>query len=173
MKYPKKSPLGKGYAISNYCFSIVVLWLAPQILLGQSMGPTAPEYTSFEPISASDPVQIETGDFTYQIPLMTIPWPEGGFPISIHYHAGIQPEQESSWVGLGWNLNVGAINRYVNLFPDDLKAEIDESYTFWEGGQTKVTKSIIKFPQIIPYTEKRTDTFKAALRYRVITNPAI
>lgn len=167
MKYPKKSPLGKGYAISNYCFSIVVLWLAPQILLGQSMGPTAPEYTSFEPISASDPVQIETGDFTYQIPLMTIPGPEGGFPISIHYHAGIQPEQESSWVGLGWNLNVGAINRYVNLFPDDLKAEIDESYTFWEGGQTKVTKSIIKFPQIIPYTEKRTDTFKGSSSFTV------
>ncbi|MEM9337619.1 MAG: hypothetical protein AAGA66_02745 [Bacteroidota bacterium] len=138
----------------------IFLYLIAHLSRGQSSGPTAPEYTSFEPISATDLVQLTTGDFTYQIPLMEIPGKTNSFPISLHYHAGIQPEQESSWIGLGWNLNVGAINRFVNLFPDDLNAELDESYTFWEGGETKVKKSAIFFPQIFPYKEKVEDTFK-------------
>lgn len=129
---------------------------------GQSSGPTAPEYSSFEVFTAKNPVQLQTGDFTYVIPLMIVPSPEGEFPISLHYHAGIEPEQEATWVGLGWNLNVGAINRYVNLFPDDLQGELDESYTYWEGGNTKVTKTAFKFISPFFYQYKAKDTFKGS-----------
>ncbi len=50
---------------------------------------------------------------------MVVPSPEGGYPINLSYHAGIAMDQEVSWMGLGWNLNPGAINRSVNGFPDD------------------------------------------------------
>lgn len=154
--------------IGRFCLLVILFFVQNlSFLQAQAVGPTAPEYTSFESFNLENPVQIETGDFTYQIPLLTIPGPEGGFPIALHYHAGIKPDQEASWVGLGWNLNVGAINRYINLFPDDLKGEIDESYTYWEGGQTKVTKTAIQFPQIIPYSAKMEDTFKGTKSFSV------
>jgi len=82
-------------------------------------GPNAPEAASFEPVDATDLVNLLTGDFTYTLPLLNVPSPEGGYPLSLSYHAGIAMDQEASWVGLGWNLNPGAINRNINGAPDD------------------------------------------------------
>lgn len=82
-------------------------------------GPNAPEAAAFEPVDATDMVNLLTGDLTYVLPLLNIPSPEGGYPLALNYHAGIAMEQEASWVGLGWNLNPGAINRNVNGQPDD------------------------------------------------------
>ncbi len=82
-------------------------------------GPTAPEYTSFEPVDTTEMVNLATGDFTYNIPLLEVPGPEGGYPLSLAYHAGIYNDQEASWVGLGWTLNPGAINRSVKGYADD------------------------------------------------------
>jgi hypothetical protein len=78
------------------------------------------------PVSAqlSKYVDPFTGDFSYSIPLMTVPGPNGeNYPINIHYRAGIQMNQEASWVGLGWDLNPGEITRNVNGVPDDWKGE--------------------------------------------------
>src|SRR5690606_23786125 len=47
-----------------------------------------------------------------------------GFPINLSYHAGITSDIDASWVGLGWYLNPGAINRSVNNTPDDWKSGI-------------------------------------------------
>ena len=66
-----------------------------------------------------DMVNLLTGDFAYQIPLSNIPGPYGNYPLSLSYHAGISPQQEASWVGLGWSLNPGVINRDVRGVPDD------------------------------------------------------
>ena len=33
-------------------------------------GPTAPEAMNFEPVDATDMVNLQTGDFTYNIPLL-------------------------------------------------------------------------------------------------------
>lgn len=82
-------------------------------------GPSQPDYTQFEPTGMSDMVNLLTGDFAYQIPLGEIPGPYGNYPLSVSYHAGISPQQEASWVGLGWSLNPGAINRNVRGVPDD------------------------------------------------------
>jgi hypothetical protein len=87
--------------------------------LGLQGGNIMPEYAQFEPVDAPDIVNLNTGDFSYTIPLGEVPGPYGGFPLSMSYHAGIGPEQEATWVGLGWTLNPGAINRTLRGAPDD------------------------------------------------------
>jgi hypothetical protein len=60
-------------------------------------------------------VDLFSGDFNYNIPLFDI----GGYPVNISYHGGVSMDQEASWVGLGWNINPGAINRGMRGIPDD------------------------------------------------------
>lgn len=84
-----------------------------------AQGPKSPEASSFEPIDAADMVNLLTGDFTYVLPVINVPSPEGGYPLALSYHSGIAMGQEASWVGLGWNINPGAINRNVSGLPDD------------------------------------------------------
>src|SRR5687767_5210220 len=93
--------------------------LAPTITYALTSGPTQPEATSFEPVDTTDMVNLQTGDLTYSIPLLEVPGPEGGYPLALSYHAGIQPNEDASWVGLGWVFNPGAISRNVNGYPDD------------------------------------------------------
>src|SRR5690606_4393461 len=86
-------------------------------------GPHQPEYISYESPGATDMVNLLTGDFSYSIPLLEVPGPEGGFSLPLTYSAGIGLDQEASWVGLGWTLNAGAITRRINEFPDDASGE--------------------------------------------------
>jgi hypothetical protein len=97
-------------------------------------GPMQPEFTSFEPVDVTDMVNLPTGDFTYVLPLGEVKGPAGvGYPVVLSYHAGIENEQEASWVGLGWTLNVGAINRQVVGFPDDYFYAKSSSYLLNPG----------------------------------------
>jgi hypothetical protein len=110
--------------------------VAPTVSYALTSGPTAPETTSFEPIDTTDMINPQTGDFTYNIPLIDVPGPEGGYPLSLSYHAGIQPNEDASWVGLGWTLNPGAINRNVNGYPDDYSGIKNSVRSYWSGGST-------------------------------------
>ncbi len=110
--------------------------LAPTISWALTSGPTAPEATSFEPVDTTDMVNLATGDFTYNVPLLEVPGPAGGYPLSLSYHGGIQPNEDASWVGLGWTLNPGAINRTVSGYADDFKNVAGVDRSFWEGGST-------------------------------------
>lgn len=107
----------QNYLIRSFILFLLVINF--KVAYAQTSGPHAPEYTSFEPVDVTDMVNLATGDFTYSVPLLEIPGPEGGYPLSLSYHAGIQPLQEASWVGLGWTLNAGAITRTVNGYADD------------------------------------------------------
>lgn len=105
-------------------------------LWANNNGPNAPEAASFEPVDASDMVNLLTGDFSYVLPLLNVPSPEGGYPLALSYHGGIAQNQEASWVGLGWNLNPGSINRNINGYPDDWgKTKYDEF--FYDAGWTE------------------------------------
>jgi hypothetical protein len=79
-------------------------------------GPSQPEMTSFKSVGIDNMVNLFTGDFSYNIPLLNV----DGYPINIFYNAGITMDQEASWVGLGWNLNPGVVNRQMRGLPDDL-----------------------------------------------------
>ncbi len=107
-----------------------------------AQGPTAPEATSFEPVDATDMVNLLTGDLSYVIPLINVPGPDGGYPISLSYHGGVSLEQQASWVGLGWNLNPGAINRSVNGYPDDWSQGSIVEFFHDESSETINTLSV-------------------------------
>ncbi|MGS2765198.1 hypothetical protein [Sinomicrobium sp. M5D2P9] len=116
-------------------FSMLPSLVPYNMLQASGNGPTAPEATGFEPVDATDMVNLVTGDFSYVLPLLNVPSPEGGYPLALAYHAGIAMDQEASWVGLGWSLNPGAINRNINNQPDDWKDGMKATVVRDAGGE--------------------------------------
>jgi hypothetical protein len=89
-------------------------------------GPTQPEMQSFQSVNVNNMVDLFSGDFSYNIPLMDV----GGYPVNLHYQSGITMDQEASWTGLGWNINPGTITRNMRGVPDDF------------NGTEKITKAL-------------------------------
>lgn len=111
------------------CFLVILMFteiIDPISLYAITGGPSQPEMAGFTPTNTDNMVDLFSGDFHYTIPIMTVPGPNGGFPINLNYTSGVGMEQEASWVGLGWNLNPGAINRQVRGIPDDFRGDIIE-----------------------------------------------
>jgi len=113
----------RRYLATFLTFLIVDSIVRPTIGFALTTGPHQQEYISFEEPNSSDMVNLLTGDFTYNMSLLDVPGPEGSFPIPLTYNAGIGLDQEASWAGLGWTLNVGAITRQINQYPDDASGE--------------------------------------------------
>lgn len=93
--------------------------VAPRQAFALTGGPAQPEFNSFTPIGTSDMVDLSSGDFNYNLPLMDV----GGYPLNMAYSGNVSMDQEASWVGLGWNLSVGQINRNVRGLPDDFDGD--------------------------------------------------
>ncbi len=103
----------------------IITFLGEFVNIGSALAITGhnsmPEYRSFEPVATTNMVNTFTGDFTYNIPLLEVP---NGYPISLSYHSNeINTEAQASWVGLGWTLNPGAINRMKQGFPDEFNGQ--------------------------------------------------
>src|SRR5688572_4729568 len=98
--------------------TIVTQWISPLKIYALTSGPSQPEVHGFEPIGTSDMVDLFSGDFTYNIPLLDV----DGYPVNLSYHSGISMDQEASWVGLGWSLNPGVVNRSIRGVPDDFSS---------------------------------------------------
>src|SRR5215475_8189044 len=88
--------------------------LLPLSTYALTSGPSQPEMKGFEPIGNSDMVDLFSGDFSYNIPLMDV----GGYPVNMAYHSGTGMDDEATWVGYGWGLNVGSMNRQLRGIPD-------------------------------------------------------
>lgn len=99
--------------------TLTVQLVFPAVSSALTSGPSQPEVLSFEPVGTTDMVEMFSGDFVYNIPLMDVE----GYPVNISYHSGGDMEQEASWVGYGWNINPGVINRSVRGMPDDFNGE--------------------------------------------------
>ena len=107
-------------------FVFLCIWVlnifAPVTSYALTSGPAQPEMQSFQPAGVSDMVDLSTGDFKYNIPLLDI----DGYPLNLNYESGVGMDDEASWVGLGWNLNVGAVNRQLRGLPDDFSGDKTE-----------------------------------------------
>ena len=84
-------------------------------------GPGQPEMQAFSSVNSSNMVDLFSGDFSYNIPLLDV----GGYPIGLSYKGGVSMDQEASWVGLGWNINPGTITRNMRGLPDDFEGKSD------------------------------------------------
>lgn len=103
-------------------FAVLMLGEAilPTAAYALSSGPSQPEVQGFQPAGVNDMVNLFTGDFSYNIPLLDVE----GYPVNLFYNAGIGMDQEASWVGLGWNLNPGVVERNLRGLPDDFNGDL-------------------------------------------------
>ncbi len=115
--------------------------ISPSLAMALTSGPSSPEFSSFEPVATTDMVNDFTGDFTYNIPVLNVPGPDGaGYAMSLAYHSGSSSEEEASWVGFGWTLNPGAINRNKRGFPDEYNGESVMQYNKQKPNWTQSAK---------------------------------
>ena len=101
--------------ISFLTIQLIVGGIFPTVAFAAPEGPTQPEFNSFTPIGVSDMVDLTSGDFSYSIPIIDV----GGYPMSLGYSSATNFDSPSSWVGHGWDLSAGQINRSMRVIPDD------------------------------------------------------
>lgn len=92
----------------------------PAAAYALTSGPAQPEMQKFQPAGVSNLVDLFSGDLKYDIPLMDV----GGYPLNLTYTGSGGFEDEASWVGMGWSLNPGSVNRSVKGLPDDFNGTI-------------------------------------------------
>lgn len=123
IKYAKK--VVAVFLTLNFMTTIVPF----NLLMANTNGPNSPEASGFEPVDATDMVNLTNGDLTYILPLLDVE----GFPVNLSYHAGIPVDMDASWVGLGWYLNPGAINRSVTGIPDDFNGSVGINFNTFQN----------------------------------------
>ncbi|GAB2700613.1 hypothetical protein GCM10027037_26840 [Mucilaginibacter koreensis] len=115
-------------------FTFGVNLITPLASYALTSGPDQPEVKGFQPAGVSDMVDLQTGSFKYNIPLLDI----DGYPINLNYQSGGGIDDEASWVGLGWSLNPGAINRQVRGIADDMSGD-DDAISTYDHVKDKIT----------------------------------
>ncbi|MFT3827198.1 MAG: DNRLRE domain-containing protein [Chitinophagaceae bacterium] len=95
--------------------------LYPGAAYALTSGPAQPEMQKFETAGVSDMVDLFSGNFKQNIPLVDV----GGYPVNLSYQSESGIEDEASWVGVGWSLNPGSINRSMRGWPDEFKGTED------------------------------------------------
>ena len=122
--------------------------ITPATAYALTSGPSQPEMHGFEPIGNSDMVDLFSGDFSYNIPLLDV----GGYPVNLAYHAGSGMDDEASWVGSGWSLNTGSVNRQLRGLPDDFNGsdrqerELAMKDHITKGGRFSVSLDLLGIP---------------------------
>ena len=91
----------------------------PAAAYALTSGPSQPEFSSFTPVGTSEMVDVSSGDFTYNIPLLDV----GGYPVNLSYQGGYGMDDEAGSTGLGWNLNIGQLNRQMRGLPDEFDGQ--------------------------------------------------
>ncbi|MDI3321390.1 hypothetical protein [Pinibacter soli] len=129
----KLNPLPDEYSVSK---DVAQITESNKRESSPAIGPSQPESSTFQSAGTDNMVDLFSGNFSYNIPLMDV----GGYPVSIHYNSGITMDQEASWVGLGWNINPGSITRNMRGLPDDFNGT--DSITKTETIKTNKTVSV-------------------------------
>jgi hypothetical protein len=102
-------------------FAFAQNYTLPADPTNQNVVPPAPEAWAFMKYGSYG-VSRESGAVNISIPLHTITSGSLSVPIQLSYQAtGIRVDDLASWVGTGWDLNVGgAVSRVVKGYPDEL-----------------------------------------------------
>ncbi|MEM6720934.1 MAG: hypothetical protein AAF611_16505 [Bacteroidota bacterium] len=127
----KKIDFSKRLIAITLLFVFLPSIIPVNYMMANNNGPNAPEASGFEPVGATDMVNLSTGDTSYVLPLLNV----GEFPITLSYHSGIPLDMESSWTGLGWNINTGAIARGVTASPDDWNDGKSTDFIYFEDSE--------------------------------------
>ncbi|MBS1911894.1 MAG: hypothetical protein JST22_07905 [Bacteroidetes bacterium] len=139
--------MGYGRPVSMVVYAVVMALvlqlLEPGIACALTSGPTQPEFATFEPVGTDVMVDPFTGHFSYSVPVLTVPGPDGaGYPLSLGYNSGTSGEEDASWVGKGWTLNAGSIVRNREVFPDDYDgAQVKQINRGFENWTVMVSKA--------------------------------
>ncbi|WP_343304192.1 hypothetical protein AAHN97_21710 [Chitinophaga niabensis] len=73
-------------------------------------------------VYGSIPVSTYTGIPNISIPLYNLAFRDVQIPIALNYHGGgVTVEQDASWVGLGWSLNIGGVITRTVKGGDDMQ----------------------------------------------------
>lgn len=119
MRFLRHSFIMKVIAVLS-AIQILNTTIYPSIVMALTSGPSQPEVAGFTPAEVTEMVDLFTGDFNYNVPLFTI----GDYPINLSYSSNLTTDMESSWVGLGWSLNPGIINRDMRGLPDEFDGDL-------------------------------------------------
>lgn len=86
----------------------------------QQITPTSPNTAGLQKY-IDVPVSNHTGAANFDIPIYVVKEGALSLPISLGYHSGgIKVSELATWVGLGWNLNIGGVvTRQVKHLPDE------------------------------------------------------
>lgn len=119
---------------------------------GSIGGPTQPESQAFHSVNSDNTVDLFTGDFSYNIPLLDV----GGYPLALGYNSGVGMSDDASWVGLGWNLNPGSITRTLRGLPDDFSGAESVTKTASVKANTTVGANVSLSQEVLglPITSK-------------------
>lgn len=163
----RNSYFGKGTSLI-LALTILLTTINPGQSFALTGGPAQPEFNSFTPIGTSDMVDLASGDFSYNIPIMDV----GGFPLNLAYNSGVTMDDEASWVGLGWNLSIGQINRQMRGLPDDFKGDMmtyenDMKDNYTVGATFQITPNVVgvELDGVIPPSEEGNVTYGVTAQY--------
>jgi YD repeat-containing protein len=104
-------------------FLLIFGWTSTVLLAQQSSTviPPSPDAAALGQYG-NVPVSTYTGIPSIGIPLGSIDYGDIQIPIDLSYHAsGITVEQDASWVGLGWSLNIGGVITRTVKAGDDME----------------------------------------------------
>jgi hypothetical protein len=111
--------LQKSWISAIICFAFIMLNASK--CFSEATAKPSPHPSNFKLSNNALHVDDYTGSVNWKNELITVPGRGGlDFPIDLTYHSGIGCEQEASWVGLGFGLNLGSIERSVIYIPDDM-----------------------------------------------------
>ncbi|WP_330913628.1 hypothetical protein, partial [Flavobacterium sp.] len=78
---------------------------------------------------AEVPVSNYNGTASFSVPLYDIKENDINLPISLSYYSnGLKVEEESSWVGLGWNINAGGVIQHISNRDENEGPDIIPNY---------------------------------------------
>ncbi|MGD8719873.1 MAG: hypothetical protein PVH29_13770, partial [Candidatus Zixiibacteriota bacterium] len=104
-------------------YSVLTAVLSCALVADAWVSHVDPSVASF-PIAGRSATVGYTGEFNWSETVMTVPGRNGmDVDLALTYSGNIGVDQESSWVGLGFDLAVGYITRQMINMPDEVEPQ--------------------------------------------------